>query len=99
VVKQENATLPDLTPRERFTLWPAVAMTIVMGVFPMAFLEPMEPAVAKLVEQVRRNEGQTVQRQGIRDWGLVIKGIRDEGLGIRSDEVSPEVGSRERDVR
>jgi NADH-quinone oxidoreductase subunit M len=99
VVKQENATLPDLTPRERFTLWPAVAMTIVMGVFPMAFLEPMEPAVAKLVEQVRRNEGQTVQRQGIRDWGLVIKGIRDEGLGIRSEEVSPEVGSLERDVR
>jgi hypothetical protein len=36
-------------------------MTIVMGVFPMVFLKPMEPAVARLVEQVRRNEGQTVK--------------------------------------
>jgi len=46
-------------------------MVIVMGVFPMAFLKPMEPAVARLVEQVRRNEGQTV-RGGTRDWGLGI---------------------------
>jgi NADH-quinone oxidoreductase subunit M len=61
VTNDENATLPDLTPRERFTLWPAVAMTIVMGMFPMMFLKPMEPAVARLVEQVRRNEGQTVR--------------------------------------
>ena len=60
VTKDENATLPDLTARERFTLWPAVAMTIVMGMFPMVFLKPMEPAVVRLVEQVRRNEGQTV---------------------------------------
>ena len=43
------ATLPDLSTRERFTLWPAVAMTIVMGMFPMVFLKPMEPAVARLV--------------------------------------------------
>jgi NADH-quinone oxidoreductase subunit M len=78
VVKQENATLPDLTLRERLTLWPAVAMTIVMGVCPMVFLKPMEPAVAKLVEQVRRNEGQTVRR---------------------STPASPEVRSREPEVR
>jgi NADH:ubiquinone oxidoreductase subunit 4 (subunit M) len=51
-----------LSTRERFTLWPAVAMTIVMGVFPMVFLKPMEPAVARLVEQVRRNEGETVRQ-------------------------------------
>jgi len=61
VTHEENATLPDLTTRERITLWPAVAMAIVMGVFPMAFLKPMEPSVARLVEQVRRNEGQTVR--------------------------------------
>jgi NADH-quinone oxidoreductase subunit M len=75
LVKQENAALPDLSMRERFTLWPAVVMTIVMGVFPMAFLKPMEPAVAKLVEQVRRNEGQTVRRthpEGSRGWGFGI---------------------------
>jgi NADH-quinone oxidoreductase subunit M len=61
VTNEKNAALPDLTMRERFTLWPAVAMTIFMGTFPMVFLKPMEPAVAKLVEQVRRNEGQTVR--------------------------------------
>jgi NADH-quinone oxidoreductase subunit M len=73
VTNQKNAALPDLTTRERFTLWPAVAMTIVMGIFPMAFLKPMEPAVARLVEQVRRNEGQTVGVPlGIWDWGASL---------------------------
>jgi NADH-quinone oxidoreductase subunit M len=78
VTNDENATLPDLSTRERFTLWPAVAMTIVMGMFPMVFLKPMEPAVARLVEQVRRNEGQTVRAPG-------IGGIRGWGLGIWTD--------------
>jgi NADH-quinone oxidoreductase subunit M len=64
VANEANAKLPDLTTRERLTLWPAVAMAIAMGVFPMVFLKPMEPAVARLVEQVRRNEGQTVRREG-----------------------------------
>jgi NADH-quinone oxidoreductase subunit M len=61
VTREENAGLHDLTTRERCTLWPAVAMAIAMGVFPMAFLRPMEPAVARLVDQVRRNQGQTVE--------------------------------------
>jgi NADH-quinone oxidoreductase subunit M len=81
VTNEHNATLPDLSTRERFTLWPAVAVAIVMGMFPMVFLKPMEPAVARLVEQVQRNQGQTVRRpEGIRDWGF---GIR--GLGISAD--------------
>jgi NADH-quinone oxidoreductase subunit M len=71
-----NALLHDLTTRERITLLPAVAMTIVMGVYPMAFLRPMEPAVARLVEQVRRNQSQTVQAQtetgGLKPAGLQI---------------------------
>jgi len=87
VVKQENAGLPDLTPRERLTLWPAVAMTIVMGVFPMIFLRPMEPSVARLVEHVRRNEGQTVK-----------KGMRDQGSGIAAP-AAPEGQTREARVR
>ncbi len=64
VTKEANASLPDLTMRERFTLWPAVAVTIVMGVFPMVFLRPMEPAVARLIDQVRRNQSQSVQAPG-----------------------------------
>jgi NADH-quinone oxidoreductase subunit M len=61
VTKDENAVLLDLSVRERCALWPAVAMAIVMGIFPMMFLRPMEPAVTRLVEQVRRNESQTVK--------------------------------------
>jgi len=61
VTHEENERLPDLTVRERWTLWPAVALTIVMGVAPMWFLKPMEPSVTRLVEQVRRNQGQTVR--------------------------------------
>jgi NADH:ubiquinone oxidoreductase subunit 4 (subunit M) len=72
VNREANANLPDLTTRERVTLWPAVAMAIAMGVFPMAFLKPMEPAVARLVEHVRRNEGQTVRTEVMRDSGLGI---------------------------
>jgi NADH:ubiquinone oxidoreductase subunit 4 (subunit M) len=82
VTHAENATLPDLTIRERITLWPAVAMAVLMGVFPMVFLKPMEPAVARLVEQVRRNEGQSVRAPD------GIAGAR-EGIGVSVAEQTP----------
>jgi NADH-quinone oxidoreductase subunit M len=63
VTNSENAVLRDLSARERWALWPAVVMTVVMGVAPMAFLKPMEASVARLVEQVRRNQGQEVRIQ------------------------------------
>jgi NADH-quinone oxidoreductase subunit M len=61
VSNEHNAHLPDLSTRERFTLWPAVAMCIVMGVAPMVFLKPIEPSINKLVEQIHRNDGQQVR--------------------------------------
>ena len=64
VTNEENAHLPDLTRRERCTLWPAVAMCIVMGVAPMWFLKPIEPAVTRLVEQIHRTQGQQVRNLG-----------------------------------
>jgi NADH-quinone oxidoreductase subunit M len=64
VTHEENAHLPDLTAREKLTLWPAVAMCIVMGVAPMWFLKPMEPAVTRLVDQIHRNQGQQVRNLG-----------------------------------
>jgi len=64
VTRVENERLPDLSVRERFTLWPAVVMTVVMGVAPMMFLKPMEPSVTRLVDQVRRNQGQQVRDIG-----------------------------------
>ena len=50
---EENATLPDLQPREWASVVPLCAMAIVMGVFPTLFLTPMEPAVQRLVAQVQ----------------------------------------------
>jgi NADH-quinone oxidoreductase subunit M len=64
VTNEDNAHLPDLTRRERWTLWPAVAMCIVMGVAPMWFLKPIEPAVTRLVEQIHRTQGQQVRNLG-----------------------------------
>ena len=52
MTNEENATLPDLRPREWAAALPLCAMAIVMGIFPMLFLKPMEPSVRKLVEQV-----------------------------------------------
>jgi NADH:ubiquinone oxidoreductase subunit 4 (subunit M) len=91
VTNAENATLRDLTTRERFTLWPAVAMVIFMGVFPIVFLKPMEPAVARLVEHVRRNEGQTV---GIRDWGLGIRSVPITAPALLNQSLVPHPQSR-----
>jgi NADH-quinone oxidoreductase subunit M len=80
VTNEKNTSLPDLTTRERFALWPAVAMAVFMGVFPMVFLAPMEPSVARLVEQVRRNQGQTVQS---------APGIGDSGSASQNRSRSP----------
>jgi NADH-quinone oxidoreductase subunit M len=54
VTHDENLKLPDLTVRERWVIIPIVAMTIVMGVFPGVFLEPMQPSVDRLLQRVSR---------------------------------------------
>ena len=83
VVHEANTTLPDLTTRERFTLWPAVAMAVFMGVFPMVFLRPMEPSVARVIDHVRRNQGQTVE---VAPWKARSEdGIRESAFRIRRD--------------
>jgi NADH-quinone oxidoreductase subunit M len=53
VTHEENASLPDLRPREWAAALPLCAMAIVMGVFPALFLEPMEPAVRRVVQEVQ----------------------------------------------
>jgi NADH-quinone oxidoreductase subunit M len=52
VTHEENKTLPDLRPREWAAALPLCAAAIIMGVFPVLFLRPMEPSVRKVVEQV-----------------------------------------------
>ncbi len=49
----KNQGLRDLSPREWVVIVPIVAMCIGMGVAPRVFLQPMEPAVKRVVEQVR----------------------------------------------
>jgi NADH-quinone oxidoreductase subunit M len=58
VTNPKNAALPDLSTREWWTLGPAVAMAIVMGVFPTIFLAPAEPAVRAVVERIASGQHQ-----------------------------------------
>jgi NADH-quinone oxidoreductase subunit M len=53
VTYEENASLPDLSGRELAILVPVVALTIVMGVMPNLFLRPMQPAVERMLAQIR----------------------------------------------
>ena len=55
VTHEENATLPDLTPRERWVVIPTVAMAILMGVLPGIFLKPMQPSVERFLQRVNRD--------------------------------------------
>ena len=57
----ENANLPDLTPREWGLIAPIVALTVVMGVVPNLFLQPMRASVQHLVDQVNQGSATDVQ--------------------------------------
>jgi len=66
VTHDKNAKLADLRPREWAAAAPLCAMAIVMGVFPMLFLKPMEPAVRKVVEQVGFSQPVRVQNPEVK---------------------------------
>jgi NADH-quinone oxidoreductase subunit M len=61
VTNPHNAEQPDLKPREWSAVLPLCAMAIFMGVFPMIFLKPMEPAVERLVERLQSSQSLRVQ--------------------------------------
>ncbi len=50
--KPENEELQDLTLREKIVLYPLVAMTIIMGVYPQLFLSKMEESVRVFLENL-----------------------------------------------
>jgi NADH-quinone oxidoreductase subunit M len=56
VTHGENRTLPDLLPHEWRSVLPLCAVAVVMGVFPMFFLRPMEPAVTRVVERLQNTQ-------------------------------------------
>jgi NADH-quinone oxidoreductase subunit M len=83
VANEKNAALPDLTPREWWVLAPAVALAIVMGVVPMVFLRPIEPAAAQVVQRVKRAQPVRVER-------------RSPGFRIEDSECAAPLGPSER---
>ena len=48
----KNKDLHDLEPREWAALGPCLVLAIVMGIFPNVFLNPMAPAVDRLVQRL-----------------------------------------------
>ena len=60
-VSEKNAGLADLQPREWVILAPIVALTILMGVLPNLFLNPIGPSVERLLNQVHQNASGRVQ--------------------------------------
>ncbi len=50
--KEENRSLRDLSLRERAVLAPAIAMILLIGVFPQPFLDRMSASVDALIAQV-----------------------------------------------
>jgi len=60
VTNPKNEKLPDLSVREKWVLWPAIAMAIFMGVAPWVFLNPMKPAVNRIVARMAEAEPQKV---------------------------------------
>jgi NADH-quinone oxidoreductase subunit M len=78
VTHEENATLPDLRPREWAAVVPLVAMSLFMGIFPNVFLKPMEPSVARVVERVQSVQPVRVEKQRQEDR-RVAAGLQSRG--------------------
>ena len=56
VTHEENASLPDLLPREWAAVLPLCVLALVMGLLPTVFLKPMEASVEALVQQVQATQ-------------------------------------------
>ena len=92
ITHEENATLPDLRPREWASVLPLCAIAIVMGVFPAMFLRPMEPAVKRVVERMQSvqpvrvdNETQKAKRQQSRTAYVCRRNRRVLPLSVHFD--------------
>ncbi len=91
VTDDHNRRMPDLSVREWAILGPLVAAAIVMGVFPNAFLKPMEPAVGRIVQ--RMEQGQPFQVSAMREHvglaGPVGRPVGPAGPDNRVGPVAP----------
>jgi len=62
VTNPKNEGLKDLSTREWWVLAPAIAMAVFMGVAPWVFLNPMKPAVSRIVSRMAEAEPAKVVR-------------------------------------
>jgi NADH-quinone oxidoreductase subunit M len=62
VTNPKNEGMQDLDTREKWVLWPAIAMAVFMGVAPWVFLRPMTPAVNRIVARMAEAEPARVVR-------------------------------------
>jgi len=62
VTNPKNEGMQDLDTREKWVLWPAIAMAVFMGVAPWVFLKPMTPAVNRIVARMAEAEPAKVVR-------------------------------------
>jgi NADH-quinone oxidoreductase subunit M len=62
VTNPKNEGMQDLDTREKWVLWPAIAMAVFMGVAPWVFLRPMTPAVNRIVARMAEAEPAKVVR-------------------------------------
>ncbi|UCG75272.1 MAG: NADH-quinone oxidoreductase subunit M [Gemmatimonadota bacterium] len=53
LTQEENRELDDLNARERWILWPLLALILLIGVFPQPFLDRMSASVDGLIENVQ----------------------------------------------
>jgi NADH-quinone oxidoreductase subunit M len=54
VNKEVNATLPDISARERIALWPPALAALAMGVAPLLWLNAIEPAARSVLTPLAR---------------------------------------------
>jgi NADH-quinone oxidoreductase subunit M len=71
---EKNARLPDLSVREWCAAAPMVAVAILMGLLPTLFLEPMEPAVTRVVHRVTQSQRVNV-RAVTPPSGVILAGL------------------------
>ena len=62
VTNPKNEGMKDLSLREKWVIVPIVAMTVFMGVAPSVFLNPMKPALDRIVARMAEGQPQKVVR-------------------------------------
>ena len=70
ITHEENRNLPDVNWRELCYLLPIVVFIVWIGVYPMTFLEKMEPSLQSLLERI---EGPLKQHYPDADIGIAVE--------------------------